>query len=125
MVIHLIAGQIKKTYFDSIVRVLKTLVALQPIKMSKFFPKQYKPFGRGINVKLDLANYLTKTDIKNISHVDILRFALKTNLAALRTEVDKLNIDKLVSVLVDLSKLSDAVKNDVVKKLYTINQLQK
>ena len=89
--------------------------------MSKFFPKLYKPFGRGINVKLDFANYPTKTDIKNISHVDTLRFALKTNLAALRTEVDKLDIDKLVSVLVDLSKLSDAVKMMLLKRLYTIN----
>ena len=84
--------------------------------MSKFFPKLYKPFGRGINIKLDLSNYATKTDIKNISHVDTSGFALKTNLATLKTEVDKLNIDKLVPVPVDLSKLSDVVKNDVVKK---------
>ena len=84
--------------------------------MSKFFPKLYKPFGRGINIKLDLSNYATKTDIKNISHVDTSSFALKTNLATLKTEVDKLNIDKLVPVPVDLSKLSDVVKNDVVKK---------
>ena len=84
--------------------------------MSKFFPKLYKTFGRGINIKLDLSNYATKTDIKNISHVDTSSFALKTNLATLKTEVDKLNIDKLVPVPVDLSKLSDVVKNDVVKK---------
>ena len=84
--------------------------------MSKFFPKLYKTFGRDINIKLDLSNYATKTDIKNISHVDTSSFALKTNLATLKTEVDKLNIDKLVPVSVDLSKLSDVVKNDVVKK---------
>ena len=84
--------------------------------MSKFFPKLYKTFGRGINIKLDLSNYATKTDIKNISHVDTSSFALKTNLATLKTEVDKLNIDNLVPVPVDLSKLSDVVKNDVVKK---------
>ena len=84
--------------------------------MSKFFPKPYKPFGRNINVKVDLSNYATKTDIKNISHVDTSSFALKTNLASLRTEVDKLDINKLVPVPVDLSKLSDIVKNDVVKK---------
>ena len=84
--------------------------------MSKFFPKLYKTFGRGIDIKLDLSNYATKTDIKNISHVDTSSFALKTNLATLKTEVDKLNIDKLVPVPVDLSKLSDVVKNDVVKK---------
>ena len=84
--------------------------------MSKFFPKLYKPFGRGINIKLDLSNYATKTDIKNISHVDTSSFALKTNLANLKTEVDKLDIDKLVPIPADLSKLSNVVKNDVVKK---------
>ena len=69
-----------------------------------------------INVKIDLSNYATKTDIKNISHVDTSSFALKTNLANLKTEVDKLDIDKLATVPVDLSKLSNVVKNDVVKK---------
>ena len=63
-----------------------------------------------------MSNYATKTDTKNISHVDTSNFALKTNLANLKTEVDKLDIDKLVPVPVDLSKLSDVVKNDVVKK---------
>ena len=84
--------------------------------MSQYFPKPYEPFGGDINVKVDLSNYATKTDIKNISHVDTSSFALKTNLANLKTEVDKLDIDKLVSVPVDLSKLSDVVKNDAVKK---------
>ena len=84
--------------------------------MSQYFPKTFKSFEGNINVKVDLSNYATKSDIKNISHVDTSRFALKTNLASLKTEVDKLDIDKLVPVLVDLSKLSDAVKNDVVKK---------
>ena len=84
--------------------------------MSQYFPKPYEPFGGDINVKVDLSNYATKADIKNISHVDTSSFALKTNLASLKTEVDKLDIDKLVPVLVDLSKLSDVVKNDVVKK---------
>ena len=84
--------------------------------MSQYFPKPYEPFGGDINVKVDLSNYATKTDIKNISHVDTSSFALKTNLANLKTEVDKLDIDKLVPVPVDLSKLSDVVKNDVVKK---------
>ena len=82
--------------------------------MSKYYPKPYKQFGRGIKVKLDLSNYAIKADIKNISHVDTSSFALKTNLANLKTEVDKLNIDKLVPVSVDLSKLSDY--DDVVKK---------
>ena len=84
--------------------------------MSQYFSKPYEPFGGDINVKVDLSNYATKTDIKNISHVDTSSFALKSNLASLKTEVDKLDIDKLVPVLVDLSKLSDVVKNDVVKK---------
>ena len=64
-----------------------------------------------------LQNYETKTDIKNISHVDTSSFALKTNLANLKTEVDKLDIDKLVPIPADLSKLSNVVKNDVVNKV--------
>ena len=89
--------------------------------MRQCFPKPYEPFGGDINVKVDLSNYATKTDIKNISHIDTSSFALKSNSASLKTEVDKLDIDKLMSVPFDLSKLSDVVKNDVVKKLYMIN----
>ena len=89
--------------------------------MSQCFPKPFRSFGRNINVKVDLSNYATKADIKNISYVDTSSFALKTNLANLKTEVDKFDIDKLVPVPVDLSKLSNVVKNDVVKKMYTIN----
>ena len=84
--------------------------------MSQYFPKPYEPFGGDINVKVDLSNYATKADIKNISHVDTSSFALKSNLASLKTEVDKLDIDKLVPVPIALSKLIDVVKNDVVKK---------
>ena len=84
--------------------------------MSQYFPKPYGPFAGDINVKVDLSNYATKTYIKNILHTDTLSFPLKSNLASLKTEVDKLDIDKLVPVSVDLSKLSDVVKNDVVKK---------
>ena len=80
--------------------------------MSQYFPKPYEPFGGDINVKVDLSNYATKADIN---------FAFKTNVANLKSEVDKVDIDKLVPVPVDLSKLSDVVKNDVVKKLYMIN----
>ena len=94
----------------------KTLVALQRIKMSQYFPKPYEPFGGNINVEVDLSNYGTKAVIKNISHVYTSSFALKTNWASLKTEVDKLDIDKLVPVMVDLNKLSDLVKNYVVKK---------
>ena len=72
--------------------------------------------GGDINIKVDLSNYATKTDIKNISHVDASSFALKTNLANLTTEVHKLDIDKLVPVPLGLIKLSDVVKNDIVKK---------
>ena len=84
--------------------------------MTQYFPKPYEAFSGDINVKVDLSNYATKADIKNISHVDTSSFALKANLANLKTEVDKLDIGKLVSVPVDLSKLSDVVKNDVIKK---------
>ena len=85
-------------------------------KMSQYFPEPYELFGGDINVKVDLSNYATKADIKSISHVDTSSFVLKTNLANLKTEVDKLNIDKVVPIPVNLSKLSDVVKNDVVKK---------
>ena len=122
MIIHLIAGLIKKMLY----------------KMSQYFPKPYEPFGWDIDVKVDSSNYAAKTDIKNITHVGTSGFALKTNLSNLKTEVDKLDIDqlkslpnnssnlktkvdkldidKLVTVPVDLSKLSNVVKNEVVKK---------
>ena len=82
--------------------------------MSQYFPKPYEPFGGDINVKVDLSNYATKTDIKNILHVDTSSFALKSNLASLKTEVDKLDINNLVPVPVDLSKLSDVLKTHFV-----------
>ena len=78
MIIHLIVGLIKKTLY----------------KMSQYFPKPYEPFGGDINVKVDLSDYATKADIENISHVDTSSFALKANLASLKTEVDKLDINK-------------------------------
>ena len=85
--------------------------------MSQYFPKPFNShFNDSIKVKIDLSNYATKADIKNISHVDTSSFALKTNLANLKTEVDKLDIDKLKPVPTDLSKLSNVLKNDVVKK---------
>ena len=123
MITHLIVGLIKKTLY----------------KMSQYFPKSYEPFGGDINVKVDLSNYATKNDIKKITHVDTSSFALKTNVAKLKTEVDKLDIDKLkglpnnLSILktkvdkldihklapvpTDLCKLSDVVKNEVAKKM--------
>ena len=85
--------------------------------MSQYFPKPFNShFGDSIKVKIDLSNYATKTDLKNVTHVDTSSFALKTNLVNLKTEVDKSDIDKLAPVPVDLNKLSDVVKNDVVKK---------
>ena len=94
--------------------------------MSQYFPKPVNShFGDSIKVKIDQSNYATKTDMKNISQIDTSSFALKTNSASLKTKVDKLDINKLIPIPADLSKLSNVVKNDVVKKLYMINQLQK
>ena len=108
MIIHLIAGLIKR--LDKI------------DKMSQYFPKPYEPFGGDINVKVDLSNYATKTDLKNVSHVDGSSFALKSNLASFKTEVDKLDIDKLTPVPNHLAKLNNVVKNDVIKKIKSVRQ---
>ena len=88
--------------------------------MSQYFskPSNHK---ENIKVEINLSNYAAKTDINNIAHVDTSNFALKTNLANLKTEVDKLDIDKLVPIPADLSKLSNVVENDVVKRLIKIN----
>ena len=76
----------------------------------------YKSSSNNVKVELDLTNYATKTDLKNITHVDVSSFASKTNLAALKTEVDKMDVDKLKTTPTDLDRLSNLVKNDVVKK---------
>ena len=94
MIIHLIVALIKKTVY----------------KLSQYFPQPFRCFGGNMNVKVDLSNHATKTDLKNVTHVDT------SSLASLKTEVDKSDINKLVPVPVDLSKLSDVVKIDVVKK---------
>ena len=83
--------------------------------MSEYFPP-LKSSKRNIKAEVDISNYAAKADIKNITHIDTSSFVLKTNLANLKTEIDKLDIDKLVPVPTDLSKLSNVVKNDVVKK---------
>ena len=83
--------------------------------MSTYYTS-YKISSQNINVELDLANYATKDDVKNITHVDVSSFASKTNLAALKTEVNKIDADKLKTVPVDLAKLTNAVENDLVKK---------
>ena len=107
------------------------------MKMSQYFPKLYKPFGGDVNVKIDLSNYATKSDL-NATGIDTSKLAAKSDLVSLKAEVDKLDIDKLKSVPtnlsnlkskvdkldigklettpVDLSKLSNVVKNEVVKK---------
>ena len=84
-------------------------------KMSTYYPP-YKNSSNNIKVELDLTNYATKDDVKNITHVDVSSFASKTNLAALKTEVDKIDVDKLKTTPADLAKFSNVVKNDVVKK---------
>ena len=118
MIVVLIVGLVKKTLY----------------KKSQYFPKSYEPFSGDINLNIYLSNYATKDDIKNTAHVNTSNFALKTNVANLKTKVDELNIDKLkglpnnlsilktkvdkldidklVPVPTDLSKLSDVVNND-------------
>ena len=81
--------------------------------MSQYLPKLFRSVWGNSNVKVDISNYSTKTDLKNVTHVDTSSFTLKANLASLKTDVDKLDIKKLVPVTVDLSKLRDVVKNDV------------
>ena len=76
----------------------------------------YKNSSNNVKVELDLTNYAAKTDLKNITHVDVSSFASKTNLAALETEVDNIDTDKLKTAPTDLAKLTNAIENDVVKK---------
>ena len=83
--------------------------------MSKYFPP-YNNSSENIKVELDLSNYAAKKDIKDITHIDASGFAFKTNLAALKIEVDKIDTDKLKAVPNDLARLSNVVKNEVVKK---------
>ena len=83
--------------------------------MSQYFPP-YRSSSNNVKVELDLNNYATKDDVKNITHVGVRSYATKTNLAALKTEVDKIDVDKLKAVSDDLAKLSNVVKNEVVKK---------
>ena len=71
--------------------------------MSQYFPKPYELFGGDINVKVDLSNYPTKTDLKNVSDVDVSSFELKSNLASLKTKIDQIDAEKLKTVPVDLA----------------------
>ena len=109
MIIHIIVGLRKKTLYE----------------MIQYFPKPYESFGLDINVKVDLSNQEAEADLKNATGIDTSKLALKPNLANLKAEVDKIDTEKLKTTPVDLSKLSNIVNNDVVKKLCMINQLQK
>ena len=93
MTIHLIVELIKNVFY----------------KMTQYFKKPYQPFDGDINVKVDLPNYTTKKDIENITHVDTSGFALKMNLANLKTEVDKLDIDKLRPIPNNLNNLKTKI----------------
>ena len=84
-------------------------------KMTTYYPP-YKSSSKNIKVELDLSNYARETDLKNITHTDVSSFASKTNLSVLKTEVDKIDVDKLKTVPDDLAKLSNVVKNEVVEK---------
>ena len=84
--------------------------------MNEYFFSRSRRFRRNIKVKLDLSNYPTKTDLKSVTHVDPSSFASKTNLASLKTEVDKLDGEKLKTVPADLSKLANKVTNDLVEE---------
>ena len=83
--------------------------------MSQYYPP-YRSSSNNINVKLQLVTYATKTDLKNVTYVDISSFASKTNLSALKTEVDKIDADKLKTTPADLAKLTNAIEHNVVKK---------
>ena len=87
--------------------------------MSQYFPP-YRSSSNNVKVELDLSNYATKNDVENITHVDVSSYATKTNLAALKTEVDKIDTDKLETVPDYLAKLTNVVKNEVVKKLILV-----
>ena len=115
MIIHLIAELMKKISHKIF---LNEILSLQ---MSQFFPKPFRSFWGSINGKVDLSNNAIKTDLTNVTHVDTSTFALKTNLVILKTEVDKLDIEKLAPVPVDLSKLSNAGKMVLLKRLCMIN----
>ena len=84
-------------------------------KMSTYYPP-YKSSSNNIKVELDLTNYATKTDLNHITHLDTSSFASKTNLGALKSEVDKIDVDKLKTAPVDLAKLTNAVENYLVKR---------
>ena len=88
--------------------------------MSQYFSKPYEAYGGDINVKVDLSNHTIKTNLKNSSGIDTSKLAAKSDLSSLKTKVDKL-LKKLIPVPADLKKLSNVLKNGVVKKRFVIN----
>ena len=84
--------------------------------MSQYFHKPYEPFGGDIDVKVDLSNYAIKVDLRNATGIDTSKLAAKFDLASLKAEVDKIDVDKIKTVPIDLSKLNNVVNNEVVKK---------
>ena len=110
-IVHLITGLIKKTYRNLLIVCLK---------MSQYFPKPFERFGGDINVRVDLSNYATKTDIKNISYADTSSFALKSNLVNLKTEIEKLHIDKLKILPNNSSNLKNKVDKLDIDKLVAV-----
>ena len=100
MLIHVIVGLIKKISHN----------------MSQYFHKPYEPFGGDIDVKVDLSNYAIKVDLKNATGIDTSKLAAKFDLASLKAEVDQIDVDKIKTVPIDLSKLNNVVNNEVVKK---------
>ena len=85
-------------------------------KMSQYFPKPYRSFEGNVKVGLDLSSYATKVELKNATGVDTSKLAAKSDLASLKAEVDKVGVDKLKTLPIDLSNLSNVAKNEVVKK---------
>ena len=113
-IVNEIKNTVPWTYTISHLNDEKVIGTFYEKELQKFpAPSSHK---ENIKVEIDLSNYATKRDINDITHVDTSNFALKTNLSSLKTEVDKLYIDKLATITVDLRKLSNVVKNDVVKK---------
>ena len=99
------------------VKKLLVVFMIENYKRVYYEMSYYPPYKRSSNnIKVDLTNYATKTDLNNITHLDTSSFASKTNLAALKTEVDQIDIDKLKTAPTDLAKLTNAVENDLVKK---------
>ena len=99
-----------------IIRLLVGLIKMLLYKMSQYFPKPYERLGRNMKVELDLTDCATKADLKEATGVDTSNLAAKSDLAILKPEVDKIDEDKLKTVPTDITKLSNVVDNDVVKK---------